>query len=160
MPTIHTGGCQCGRIRFRTDVLIDNAHICHCRMCQKATGNYFAPLVGTPKARLVWTRGTPARFASSAGVARGFCADCGTPLYFDPLTSADIALMIGAFDAPARIALRTQDSVESRVPLFHHLPSLPEAGTSEQAQGAAAIAAIAASNRQHPDHDTAAWPPA
>lgn len=111
-----TGGCQCGAIRFRTSELLDNAHICHCRMCQKAAGNYFAALVSTPKAELVWTRGTPARFASSADVERGFCARCGTPLFFDPLKSQDIGLMIGALDRPMDVKPISQDSIESRMP--------------------------------------------
>ncbi len=49
MTQTFSGGCQCGAIRFRTTDLIDNAHICHCRMCQKAAGNYFAALVGSDK---------------------------------------------------------------------------------------------------------------
>jgi hypothetical protein len=32
-------------------------------------------------------------------------------------------------------------------------------GTTEEADGKEAVAAIASSNHQHPDHDTATWPP-
>jgi hypothetical protein len=64
----YSGGCQCGAIRFSTIELIDNAHICHCRMCQKAVGNYFAALVSAPKDKLKWTRGKAARFKSSGDV--------------------------------------------------------------------------------------------
>lgn len=39
-----TGGCQCGAVRFACDHL-GRASICHCRMCQKAFGGYFGPLV-------------------------------------------------------------------------------------------------------------------
>ena len=31
-----TGGCQCGAVRYRATAMLDNAHVCHCRMCQKA----------------------------------------------------------------------------------------------------------------------------
>ena len=57
--TAITGGCQCGSVRFRAEEL-GRASICHCRMCQKAFGSFFGPLV-TAK-HLVWTRGEPARF--------------------------------------------------------------------------------------------------
>ncbi len=154
----YTGGCQCGAIRFRTTDLIDNAHICHCRMCQKAVGNYFAALVGTGKSELVWTRGTPARFRSSADVERGFCAQCGTPLFSDQLKSDDIGLMIGAFDHPQDIKLVSQDSIESRMPWFHEIVAVTASGTSEELDGPERVAAVAASSRQHPDHDTEAWP--
>jgi hypothetical protein len=43
MPDTITGGCQCGAVRYRITAPFENAHICHCRMCQKAFGNYFAP---------------------------------------------------------------------------------------------------------------------
>lgn len=33
-----TGGCQCGRIRYRVRVADPDAYLCHCRMCQRATG--------------------------------------------------------------------------------------------------------------------------
>ncbi len=40
-----TGGCQCGAVRYRVTEPLGSAGICHCRMCQRAAGNVFAPLV-------------------------------------------------------------------------------------------------------------------
>ena len=36
-----TGGCQRGAVRFRVDVALHKPGVCHCRMCQKATGGLF-----------------------------------------------------------------------------------------------------------------------
>jgi hypothetical protein len=127
-------------------------------MCQKAAGNYFAALVSTAKSALTWTRGTPVRFSSSADVQRGFCAQCGTPLFFDPVHSPDIGLMIGALDRPMDIKPISQDSIESRMPWFHEITSIPDSGTSEDLDGPERVAAVQASNRQHPDNDTETWP--
>ena len=52
---------------------LGRASICHCRMCQKAFGSFFGPLV-TAKG-LEWTRGGPTHFQSSNVVKRGFCAE-------------------------------------------------------------------------------------
>ncbi len=41
-----TGGCQCGAVRYALLSPPTNPHICHCRMCQKAFGSFFAPLAG------------------------------------------------------------------------------------------------------------------
>ncbi len=79
---IYTGGCQCGAVRFRVEGALGDASVCHCRMCQKAFGAFYAPLVSVRGARLDWTRGQPKYFRSSNHVKRGFCADCGTPLTF------------------------------------------------------------------------------
>ncbi len=43
MTSRFTGGCQCGAVRFACESL-GRASLCHCRMCQKAFGSYFAPL--------------------------------------------------------------------------------------------------------------------
>ena len=91
-----TGGCQCGAVRFSAKRL-GRASICHCRMCQKAFGGFFGPLVTA--FGVTWTRGEPAWFQSSNKVRRGFCGECGTPLAYDFGASA-IELAIGAFDNP------------------------------------------------------------
>ena len=79
-PT-YSGGCQCGAVRFHVEGPLGDASICHCRMCQKAFGAFYAPPVSARGAKLTWTRGEPKRFQSSNFVMRGFCADCGTQLF-------------------------------------------------------------------------------
>ena len=41
---LHSGGCQCGAVRYALYAEPYDTHICHCRMCQKAFGAYYAPL--------------------------------------------------------------------------------------------------------------------
>jgi hypothetical protein len=65
MSESYTGGCQCGAVRFRIKGTLGEASICHCRMCQKAFGNFFAPLVDARHEDLAWTRGKPSYYASS-----------------------------------------------------------------------------------------------
>jgi hypothetical protein len=153
-----TGGCQCGAVRYAAAERHDNAHICHCRMCQKAMGNFFAPLVAVPKESLTWTRGMPSRFCSSAGVDRGFCSACGTPLFHDAVADAHLNLTIGSLDRPELVGPVDQDGMEGRMPYFSGLHVLPDTGVTG-ADDPEWAAAIKASNHQHPDHDTAEWPP-
>jgi hypothetical protein len=128
---VFTGGCQCGDIRYWTDRLIDNAHLCHCRMCQKAVGNVFAALVSAPKDALRWTGSTPAFWQSSINVRRGFCAKCGTPLYYDDTTSDQIGLTIGSLDDAARHIPLTHDGIEGRVPWLAAINDIPDKGITE-----------------------------
>lgn len=153
------GGCQCGAVRFRAAALIDNGHVCHCRMCQKAAGHLFGARVGVWLHDLAWTRGEPARFHSSAGMARGYCADCGTPLFFHNEAVDRISMSIGAFDDPATIPLRFELGIEGRLPQVALLSSLECDGTTEEDDPEGA-AAVRRTNRQHPDHDTESWVPA
>ena len=154
----YSGGCQCGAVRFHATELRDNPHVCFCRMCQKASGNFFADLVGVRHEHLTWTRGTPSEFLSSDKAARGFCRDCGTPLYYRSLGGPHVSISIAAFDTPHAIPILYQMGLEGRHPDIPVLPGVEAVGTTEEAMGDDAVA-IRASNHQHPDHDTADWPP-
>src|SRR5688572_7480127 len=70
---LHVGGCQCGAVRYALYAEPTNPHVCHCRMCQKALGSYFAPFAGVPLGDLAWIKGAPGVFRSSEVVERGFC---------------------------------------------------------------------------------------
>jgi len=146
------GGCQCGAVRYAAAEL-RGAAICHCRMCQKAFGNYFAPLVTAVD--LVWTRGEPAYFQSSNRARRGFCAACGTPLCYVE-DKGGIELAIGTLDDPMAAPPTKQINVASRVAVFDRLAALPHNANlaAEQAFNATVM------SQQHPDHDTEGWPPA
>lgn len=146
-----TGGCQCGAVRFACDSL-QRASICHCRMCQKAFGNAFGPLV-TAKG-LQWTRGAPKRFQSSNKVKRGFCADCGTPLTYE-FEGFGTEIAIGAFDDPAAIPPVIQVGLESRLPWFENLHRLPTRTSEEELKSHAIFSQI--TSHKHPDHDDANW---
>ncbi len=71
MIKMHSGGCQCGAVRYRINGELMRPHICHCRMCQKAAGNYFMSLAGVAKENLEITRGEISWFLSSDPVRRG-----------------------------------------------------------------------------------------
>lgn len=129
-------------------------------MCQKATGNFFAALVGVPLDDFEWTRGEPAHFRSSDLVERGFCRGCGTPMFFKHDLNRHISVSIAAFDNPRSIPLAFQLGMEGRTPQVDQLGNLMDYGATEDGddEDRAAVAAIKASNRQHPDEDTDKWP--
>ncbi|MDE1159190.1 MAG: GFA family protein [Neorhizobium sp.] len=149
-----SGGCQCGAIRFRLQGTPRDASICHCRMCQKAFGAYYAPLVSSRGLDLVWTRGALRHFASSNHVRRGFCADCGTPMTYE--ADDGIAIAAGTFDDPARVAPTIQYGIEARIGFVDRLADLPQRETMDDINSAPFLADII--SNQHPDHDTDAWP--
>ena len=151
----YTGGCQCGAVRFHVEGALGDASVCHCRMCQKASGNFYLPLVSVRGAKLVWTRGEPKRFQSSNHGFRGFCADCGTPLTYE--APDGVALTIAAFDDPAQIAPRIQWGIEGKLPYVDAVRDLPGEETMADHDAASFLADLV--SYQHPDHDTDEWPP-
>lgn len=107
-----TGGCQCGRIRYAAAIEDDDAYLCHCRMCQRATGGVSIAFKNLKKAAVRWER-EPDRYASSPIARRGFCSMCGTPLTFEFPDSEDMDLTVGSFDAPGRFRPRHHFGAES-----------------------------------------------
>lgn len=154
MTTVYTGGCQCGAVRFRVTGKLTDSSICHCRMCQKAFGCYYAPLVSTRGATLEWTRGERKRFASSNFAFRGFCENCGTPLTYE--APDGIALAAGAFDDPSLLPPVIQFGVEAKIGFVDTLHTLPAEETMADLGEAPFLADIV--SFQHPDHDTETWP--
>ena len=99
-----TGGCQCGAIRFALTAVPVKVSICHCRMCQKASGAPFASFADIEHADFSWTRGQPAAFKSSSIAERDFCAACGTPLSYRNDDAPDhIELTTATLDEPERL---------------------------------------------------------
>ncbi|WP_346433297.1 GFA family protein [Oceaniradius stylonematis] len=146
-----SGGCQCGAVRFTAEPDLENGHLCHCRMCQKAVGAPFAAHVGAPVESLIWTRGEPSEFESSAGIFRGFCKACGTYLYFRREAGKRQSMAMAAFDRAADIPLNAELGIESRWPALAPLPIEQVTSEEENPEG---LDAIRESNKQHPDHDT------
>jgi hypothetical protein len=145
-----TGGCQCGAVRYAIAGPFNNPHICHCRMCQKAFGNYFAALVGSLRENFRWTKGAPGVFRSSPIVERCFCRECGTPLSFSYDPSKYIAVSIGSLDEPSAVTPENQYGIEARQAAFGLLHTLP--GTRTEDDIAPEMMAKL-TNLQHPDHD-------
>jgi hypothetical protein len=151
---IFTGGCQCGAIRFRLQGRPKDVSICHCRMCQKAFGGYYAPLVSSRGLDLTWTRGRLKHFASSNHVKRGFCDKCGTPMTYE--AEDGIAISAGSFDDPSALPPIIQFGTEAKIGFVDHLSALPQRETMDDINSAPFLADIR--SNQHPDHETESWP--
>jgi hypothetical protein len=149
-PAMLTGGCQCGAIRFAMTAAPTRVSICHCRMCQKATGAPFASLADIPNEHFAWTRGTPAAFQSSSIAARDFCRDCGTPLSYRAIGGPKIEIMTGAFDRPDRVVPTRQFGTESRLAWVASIVNMPSRSTLEN-MGAEKLKSVV--SHQHPDHE-------
>ena len=109
-----TGGCQCGAVRYAVHETPYQVGICHCRMCQKAAGAPYFATFTVKNASLDWTRGTPAVFRSSEKMERGFCRDCGTPLYNNWVANDVIHPAIGTLDDPSAVSPEFQGGTEAQ----------------------------------------------
>lgn len=108
-----SGGCACGRIRYEATVRDEDAYLCHCKMCQRASGNVSLALKGFEQADVRWNQG-PDWYRSSAIAHRPFCSACGTSLGFRyDMDTTKMDLTVGSFDDPYRFKPSSHFASES-----------------------------------------------
>lgn len=126
-----SGGCACGRIRFTATIENDDAYLCHCRMCQRSSGNVSLAMIGVEQAAVEWTT-EPDWYRSSAIAQRPFCSSCGTSLgfrYDDATTRMD--LTVASFDDPARFRPTSHFGAESLHEAWLDTANLPRTRSDE-----------------------------
>ena len=106
-----TGGCLCGAVRFRVRGPMRPVVACHCGQCRRATGNYVAA-TSAPRGAVA-VEGAVAWFRSSPEARRGFCARCGSNLFWDG-PGANLSIMAGALDGPTGLRLAGHIFCEGR----------------------------------------------
>ena len=99
----YTGGCLCGQVRFDGQGQPEWIVHCHCNWCQRHSGAAFLTYIGFKIENLRWLSGQQAVYASSPGVERGFCANCGSTLTFARPMRNEISVFAGSLDEPYEI---------------------------------------------------------
>ncbi|HVL58157.1 MAG TPA: GFA family protein [Burkholderiaceae bacterium] len=99
---MHRGSCLCGKVRYEVDGELTDVSHCHCTMCRKAHGAAYGSYgnVRREQFRFVAGESGVARYRSSAGVLRTFCAECGATLQWlrvDP-QSPWVSFTLGTLD--------------------------------------------------------------
>ena len=122
------GGCACGRVRYAAPIDNDEAYLCHCRMCQRATGSVSIAFKNVPKADVAWD-GEPDWYESSVIAHRPYCAACGTSLGFAFPDSEKMDLTVASFDEPGRFRPTSHFGVESMHRQWLNTEGLPETRT-------------------------------
>jgi hypothetical protein len=126
-----TGGCACGRVRFTTSAEPDEAYLCHCRMCQRATGSVSIAFVTFPIDGIAWD-GEPDWYDSSPIARRPYCRECGTSLGFVFKKDAErMDLTVASFDDPSPFTPRHHFGAESIHRAWINTEGLPEYRTDQ-----------------------------
>jgi hypothetical protein len=108
-----SGGCACGRVRYTATVHDHDAYLCHCRMCQRATGSISIAFTSVRQADVKWTH-EPDWYDSSPIAERSYCRQCGTSLGFRfKEGSANMDLTVASFDDPSVFVPRHHFGAES-----------------------------------------------
>jgi hypothetical protein len=101
-----TGGCLCGAVRYEVHGPPRGVLHCYCSECRRWSGGSFAAtaarredLVLLDETHLRWT----ASPASDSDARRGFCALCGSALFWDAPAAATVSISAGSLDDPSAV---------------------------------------------------------
>ena len=96
-----TGGCLCGAVRYEAKGEPCDSLICHCRMCQRASGAPITALLFMTADHLKITKGQTRTLVFSPRCNRQICDACGSPLFITRHTRPDMrAIYVGSLDDP------------------------------------------------------------
>jgi hypothetical protein len=131
MPTLFSGGCACGAIRYECTAEPILVWKCHCRDCQRATGSAFAMGVFFPTPAFTFTKGEAQYYVvkgeSGRTVYRGFCPACGSPVGARAEAFPDIRVVYAAsLDDPSGLEPLAEVWTSSAQPWDYLNPALPK----------------------------------
>ena len=122
----HSGACLCGKVRFRTTGPLRGVVYCHCSQCRRQTGHVVAA-TNLPRANiaiegaenLTW-------FAASPEARRGFCATCGSVLFWKHDALTTMSVLAGAFDRPSGLKGQSHIFVGDKGDYYEIADGLPQ----------------------------------
>ena len=131
MAETMTGGCACGRVRYSVSIDNHEAYLCHCRMCQRATGSVSIAFKSVKQADVCWER-KPDWYDSSPIAERPFCRECGTSLGFLVKDGSEgMDLTVASFDDPSPFVPKHHFGAESMHRAWLNTEGLKEIRTDE-----------------------------
>ena len=112
MSEHHEGGCLCGGVRYRVTGPLRDITTCHCGECRRTHGGA-APYTACPDDQLelltdlglAWVESPH----STTNAVRGFCANCGSSLFWKAPERDYTAIAAGSVDEPS--GLRSIDHI-------------------------------------------------
>jgi len=122
-----TGGCLCGAVRYRAPrASLQGIVICHCGQCRRFHGHCGA-YASVPRDCLEFDRQEQLRwYRSSARARRGFCAQCGASLFWDPNDSDRIAVAAGSLDDAGELRVTCHIYTADAGGYYEIAPGLPQ----------------------------------
>jgi hypothetical protein len=93
-----TGGCLCGAVRYEVRGPLRAVVMCHCTQCRRMTGHVMAATAARHRDfRLLSEQGLR-WYSSSEEARRGFCALCGSTLFWQGAARDYLSIAAGSLD--------------------------------------------------------------
>ena len=126
MSHIHKGSCNCGKVSFQINGELRDILACHCTQCRKQSGFYFAAteakyddikIIGDEN--ITWYEASPI-------AKRGFCATCGSALFWQAKDHDHMSILAGALDTPTNLKIKAHIFCADKGDFYEITDGLPQ----------------------------------
>jgi len=125
-PPRHTGGCQCAAVRYEVTGALRPVVACHCTQCRRMTGHYLAATAArTLNFRLLSDAGLK-WFEASPLARRGFCGNCGSTLFWQPVGRDYLSIAAGTLDETSGLSTACHIHVADKGSYYQIEPGVPQ----------------------------------
>lgn len=97
-PALRTGGCLCGSVRYEVRGALRPVVMCHCTQCRRMSGHFLAATAARHADFRLVSQGELHWYVSSAEGRRGFCARCGSTLFWQGTGRDYVSIAAGSLD--------------------------------------------------------------
>lgn len=118
------GSCLCEAVTFAVEGRIWGASLCHCGQCRKMSGHVWSSAVTLRDSLSV--EGDVTWYESSDTARRGFCAVCGSSLFWSHRDESSISFALGALDETAGLTLEKHIFVSDKGDYYEIGDDLPQ----------------------------------
>ena len=107
-----SGHCLCGGVQITLEGAHDEVDICHCKMCARWGGAFYAGLESENAS--VEGEDLVSVYKSSDWAERAFCSKCGSNLWYRFLPTGNRTFLAGMFDVPPGTGIKHQIFVDEK----------------------------------------------
>ncbi len=113
-PTLDlTGSCLCGAVKLKAQAEKPSVGVCHCSSCRTWTGSPMMAIdCGTSVA--FESEEKVSVYNSSDWAERGFCASCGSSLFYRLKDSGQMIMPVGLFEEGAELHFDHQIFIDEK----------------------------------------------
>lgn len=97
------GGCLCGAVRYRVAGALRPVVVCHCVDCRRWHGRAAAMTCAARENVTISGEAALRWFGRPGGPERGFCARCGSSLFWVAPERGSISIAAGSLDDPGSL---------------------------------------------------------
>lgn len=120
-----SGGCYCGCVRYRAKGVSRDVVECHCSQCRKQAGHRYAGTGAKTSDIEIDGADNITWFRASPDTERGFCATCGSHLFWKRSDEDYCGILAASLDAPSGLRMTKHIFVEDKGDYYEITDGLP-----------------------------------